>query len=254
MRSGHAGTTIAPVLCAGVGATWAGRYAIRLASFQVPALEFGRAALGIVTPHPAAAAVLAGLLSGRIPPAYGQLAVLGYDLTRPAGRVAARPGIGVASRTTRTWPGTTIRRLVEHAAKRQGARRCDRSLLVAAILDRLRLTPWADVQLMAAPSLVNRRARLAAACVHQPELLVIEGLFDHLQPADRVALARIVTELKRDTSIVVIGADADPMLLCCDQLVTEADGIVLGQRQVTPELPSSSVHDVSKFPPLDHAR
>jgi ABC-type multidrug transport system ATPase subunit len=250
MRSGPAATAIAPVQFAGAGAKDHTRYVIRLASFRLDAVESGRPALGIVTPRPAAAAALAGLLSGRIAPSHGQLLVLGQDLTRLSGRLAVRPRIGVASRANRTWPAITIRGLVVRAARRSGQRRSDRGLLVAAILDRLGLTPWAEVQLRAAPDLIARRARLAAACVHQPELLVIDGLFDQLSPADRVALARTVTEFKRDTAVVVIGRDADTMLLCCDQVVSEADGIVLGQYP----LPPASVHKIAKIPPFDHAR
>jgi ABC-2 type transport system ATP-binding protein len=250
MQSGHAATATAPVLCAGVGARDGTRYVIRLASFRMTPTELGRPALGIVTPRPAAAAALAGLLSGRIAPSHGQLLVLGEDLTRLSGRLAVRPGIGVATRTSKAWPTIGIRGLVVQAAKRSGLRRSDRGLLVAAILDRLGLTPWAEVQLRAAPPLIARRTRLAAACVHQPELLIIDGLFDQLPPTDRVALARTVAEFKRDTAVVVIGRDADTMLLCCDQVVTEADGIVLGQYP----LPPASVHKIAKMPPFDHAR
>ncbi len=250
MQSGHAATATAPVQCAGVGAKDGNRYVIRLASFRLAASELGHQALGIVTPRPAAAAALAGLLAGRIAPSHGRILVLGQDLTRLAGRLSVRPRIGVASRTSRTWPTMTIRGLVVRAAKRSGQRRSDSGLLVAAILDRLGLTPWAQVQLRAAPDLIARRARVAAATVHQPELLIIDGLFDQLSPADRVALARTVTEFKRDTAVVVIGRDADTMLLCCDQLVCEADGIVLGQYP----LPPASVHKFAKLPPFDHAR
>jgi ABC-type multidrug transport system ATPase subunit len=250
MQSGRAGTAIAPVLCAGVGARDGNRYALRLASFRLTASEVGQQALGIVTPRPAAAAALAGLLSGRLAPSHGQLLVLGHDLTRLSGRLAVRPQVGVAFRAGRTWPAISIRGLVVRAAKRSGQRRSDRGLLVAAILDRLGLTPWAQVQLGAAPPLIARRARIAAASVHQPELLIIDGLFDQLTPADRVALARTVTEFRKDTAVVVIGRDADTMLLCCDQVIAEADGIVLGQYP----LPPASEHKIAKMPPFDHAR
>jgi ABC-type multidrug transport system ATPase subunit len=250
MRSGHAATAIAPVQCAGVGAKDGTRYVIRLASFRLAASELGYPALGIVTPRAGAAAALAGLLSGRITPSHGRLIVLGQDLARLSGRLAVRPRIGVASRTGRVWPAISIRGLVERAARHSGQRRSDRGLLVAAVLDRLGLTPWEQVRLRAAPPLISRRARLAAASVHQPELLIINGLFDQLRPADRVALARTVIEFKRDTAVVVIGRDADTMLLCCDQVITEADGIVLGQYP----LPPSSVHKIAKIPPFDHAR
>ncbi len=229
MRSGHAATAITPVLLAGVGARDATGYAIRLATFRLEPSELGRAVLGIVTPHSAASAAIARLLSGRLAPAYGELHVLGHDLSTQKGRAAVRSKTGLASRNTRVWPTVTVRRHVEQAVRRSASPCADRRLLVAAILDRLALMPWADVQLRAAPDLVARRARLAAACVHEPSLLIIDGLFDNLEVRDRAILAGVVTEFSRDIPIVAIERDADSLLLFCDQVIVLSDGILLGR-------------------------
>jgi len=254
MWSGHAATAGTPVLFAGVGARDASGYPIRLASFRLEQFDSGRAVLGIATPRgrvtgtPGSVA-LVRLLSGRLAPAYGRLRVLDQDLTTAAGRAAVRPQIGIAARGGRVWPTFTIRHLVERAARRSGQKLYDRRLMVAAILDRMALMPWAEVPLRLAPDLVARRARLAAACVHEPTLLVIDGLLDHLPKIDRSVLAGIVADLKRDMSIVAVGHDADALLLCCDQLIVLADGIVIGRA-----LPAPAMHELGEVSPLDHAR
>src|SRR6202044_1131857 len=102
---------------------------------------------------------------------------------------AGRAGFALAATSLPTWPTVTIRGLVSHAARRSGRPRRDRGLLVAAILDRLALGPWGGVALRAAPELVARGARLAAACVHEPDLLIVNGLFDQLPTMDRIMLA-----------------------------------------------------------------
>lgn len=262
MRSGHAASVITSVLSAGVGTRDATGYAIRLASFRLEQSELGRAVLGIVTPRSSASAAIVGLLSGRIAPAYGELRVLGRDMTTQAGRAAVRRRVGIARRGGLVWPTTTVRKLVERAARRTAspspagsagsphqADSADRTLLVAAILDRLALTPWAEVPLRAAPDLVARRAKLAAACVHEPSLLIIDGLFDHLEVRDRAILAGVITELERDMSVVAIERDADSLLLFCDQVIMLADGILLGRAS-----PPTPVHELSQVAPLDHAR
>jgi ABC-2 type transport system ATP-binding protein len=254
MRFGHAAAAITPVLFAGVGARDASGYPIRLASFRLEPSECGRPVLGVVTPRArlsaaTGSAALVGLLSGRLAPAYGRLRVLDHDLTTSTGRAAVRPQVGIAARAGRVWPTFTVRRLVERAARRSGQKRSDRRLMVAAILDRMALMPWADVQLHAAPDLVARRARLAAACVHEPNLLVIDGLLDHLPTLDRKLLAGIVADLKRDMSVVAIGRDADALLLCCDQLIALDDGIVMGPSV----LPAPALHEIGEVPPFDHA-
>ncbi|HET9899432.1 MAG TPA: hypothetical protein VFQ44_31280 [Streptosporangiaceae bacterium] len=227
MRSGHAATPVIPVLAAGVGVRDAARYAIRLASFRLELPPVGHAALGVVASRPAASVALVGLLTGRTAPSYGQLRVLGHDLRTPAGRAGVRAGIGTATGTGRTWPTMTIRGLVDWAARRSGQPRHNRGLLVAAILDRLALLPWAQVPLHAAPALVARRARLAAACVHEPELLIIDGLFDRLEARDRMALTDAAGELKRDISIIAIERDASSLPRFCDEVLTLAEGILV---------------------------
>jgi len=230
MESGQAVTAIAPVLCAGVGARYEGRWVLRMTSFRLEQSDLGSASLGVLTPRSPAAVALIGLLSGRIVPAYGTLRVLGHDMTQAAGRAAVRRRSGIASRAARPMPAVRIRTLVERAARRSGQPSEARFLLVAAILDRLALTPWAQVPIVAAPELIARKARLAVACVHQPSLLIIDGLLDHLQPLDRTVLADAIRDLGRDTAVVALGGDTETLSLVCDRVIELADGIIVGSQ------------------------
>src|SRR5215472_1165994 len=230
MESGQAVTAVAPVVCAGVGARHEGRWVLRMTSFRLEPSDIGGASLGVLTPRSPAAGALLGLLSGRIAPGYGYLRVLGHDMTQAAGRAAVRRWSGIASRASRPMPPIRVRTLVERAARRSGQPPEARFLLVAAILDRLALTPWADVPIVAAPELIARKARLAVACVHQPSLLIIDGLLDHLQPLDRTVLADAIRDLKRDSAIVALGGDTDTLSLVCEHLIEFDDGMIIGCR------------------------
>nr|MDQ2877278.1 hypothetical protein [Actinomycetota bacterium] len=89
------------------------------------------------------------------------------------------------------------------------------------------LLPWADVPVRAAPDPVARRARLAAAAVHQPELLLIDGLLDGLDPLDAAELAASIRDIGLDTGIVASGRDADSLTLACGDVLTLANGILV---------------------------
>lgn len=230
MESGHAVTAVSPVLSAGVGVRIPGGMALRLASFRLDWSAVGRAALGIASPRSPSTSVLIDTLSGRAEPAYGSLRVLGYDMNSAAGRAEVRRQVGTATRSARPLPAIRIRRLVERAARRSGQPGSDAHLLVAAILDRLALTPWAEVALGAAPELIARKARLAAACVHQPKLLLIDGLLDHLAPLDRTVLADVITDIEHDTAVIAVGLEPTTLSMVCDQVITLAEGIVVGRR------------------------
>src|SRR5450755_4939896 len=159
---------VTAVLAAGVGVRHGWGWTLRSASFRLESPLTGQPTLGILIPQRGAASSVIDLLAGLVSPSYGELRVLGEDMRAARGRAAARARIGVVRRSGRTRPGIRIRGLVEHAARGTRLPRRDRNLLAAAILDRLSLMPWADVPLRAAPDPIARRARLAAAAVHQP--------------------------------------------------------------------------------------
>lgn len=241
MRSGHAAAAIAPVVCAGVGVRYGSVWTIRLASFRLIPSDLGTATLAIVAPKPAPRATLVALLSGRAAPTYGSLVVLGHDMRTTRGRASARRQVGLAKRGARMLPTIRIRGYVERAAWLAGQQDPDRHLLAAAIIDRLGLSPWADVELRSAPEFVARKAWLAAACVHQPKLLLIDGLLDQLGARDQTALGEAIALLRGDTAIVVLGADADVLSLASDRVLTVANGIVTdGSGQVTAPFSASS--------------
>jgi ABC-2 type transport system ATP-binding protein len=228
VESGHAVTAIAPVVAAGVGVRHPGGWALRLVSFRLERSDLGTATLGILTPRSPSAAALVEVLGGRIAPSCGNLRVLGYDMTTASGRAAARRQVGTASRAAPPMTSVSIRRYVERAARRSGQPGSDRRLLVAAILDRLGLAPWSEVPLGAAPDLIARKTRLAAACVHQPKLLLIDGLLDHLSARDRIVMADVIRDFERDTAVIAFGDEADVLLLVCQQVASLARGILTG--------------------------
>lgn len=218
------------MLAAGVGARRGWRWVLRAASFRIEAPAAGRVAIGIATGPPSIGSAVISLLAGLAPPAHGELRVLGEDLTTPGGRAAVRHRVGVCRRGGLPLRGLRVRGMVERAARISGLPGRDGDLLTAAILDRLSLTPWAQVPVWSTPDTVARRVRLAAAAVHEPELLLLDGLLDNLSPQEVSSVADGVRGLGHDTAIIVTGCDAATLGLVCDEVLTLADGVLVGPR------------------------
>jgi ABC-2 type transport system ATP-binding protein len=225
--SAHAVMATDPVLAAGIGVRRGGRWAVRAASFRVSPPMPGKSALGIATAEPVAGTALVDVLAGASRLAYGELRVLGFDLGTARGRRAVRSRVGVARRSSRLLPGIRVRGLVEHAARLAGPESGDRQVLAAAILDRLGLSPWAEVPVRLAPDAVGRRARLAAAAVHQPELLLADRLLDGLSLRDARALAEVISDLGRDSGILLTGRDGQTLALACGEVMLMSDGVLV---------------------------
>lgn len=211
----------------GGGEPYCSERVLRAASFRLDTPLSGTASLGIAMPSAVSSAVLVDLLAGLARPSYGELRVLGEDLTTSRGRSALRGQVGVARRIARPQPTFRVRGLVEHAARLSRLPARDRGPLAAAIVDRLSLTPWADVPVRAVPEVICRRARLAAAAVHQPDLLLIDGLLDGLEHPDASSLADAIRDLGRDMTIVATGRDPAVLALACGEVLTMADGIIV---------------------------
>ena len=100
----------------------------------------GDPAIGIAITRQTARAAVIDLLGGLARPAYGELRVLGQDLTTAQGRTAVRRYVGIARVSSRPQPGRRVRGLAAHAARVANLPGRDCEVLAAAILDRLALT------------------------------------------------------------------------------------------------------------------
>ncbi len=227
MRTAHAVMAADPVHAAGIGVRRHGRWAVRAASFRIGPPIPGKSALGITTTQPAVGSALVDVLAGASKLAYGELRVLGFDLATARGRHAVRSRVGVARRNSRLLPGIRVRGLLEHAARLAGPGSGDREALAAAIMDRLALRPWAEVPVRLVPDAVGRRARLAAATVHQPELLLADRLLDGLSLRDASSLADVISDLGRDTAILLTGRDGQALALACGEVLVMTDGVLV---------------------------
>ncbi|MBO0823096.1 MAG: ATP-binding cassette domain-containing protein [Actinobacteria bacterium] len=216
-----------PVVAAGIGVRHGRGYALRAGSFRLTGHVPEQSVLGIHSSHPAQATAIIDLLAGVARPAYGELRVLGHDMATIRGRAAVRRRVGVARRTTRSLPWLRVRGLITHGARLARGGWADRTVLAAAIMDRMSLTPWADVPLASLPDGVASTARLAAAAVHQPELLLLDGLLDGLGPREMHALTSAIRDLGQDSAVVVAGVDSDPLMRACDDVLVLTDGVLI---------------------------
>jgi ABC-2 type transport system ATP-binding protein len=214
------------VLAAGVGVRRGWGSGLRSVSFRLASPVTGGSIVGIAASQQSAASAVVRLLAGRSRPTHGELRVLGEDLTTARGRAAVRRQVGVARRPSRLLPRLAIRGLIARAARRARLPRHERELLTAAILDRLALTQWADVPVRLAPTAISCRAGLAAAAVHEPGLVLLDGLLDDLSPRELASLTDGVKDLAADTAVIAAGRDVAALGLACDEVFTLSAGIL----------------------------
>jgi ABC-2 type transport system ATP-binding protein len=209
------------ILANGLGLCNRRRWQLRSVTFSA---GFGAGALGIAGDRGAGKTALLTLLAGLAVPARGELRVLGEDMRTYRGRTKIRRRVGLVPPPGRPF-GFTVRGLVTHAAWLSQLPASHRRARIAGALDRLNLSGWAGSLISAMPEDVARRAWLAACTVHEPDLLLVDGLLDGITDEDALALAGCMRTLAVATAVLVAGRDAARLALCCGPVLRLTDGI-----------------------------
>ncbi|MGI5323000.1 ATP-binding cassette domain-containing protein [Actinomadura nitritigenes] len=169
-------------------------------------------------------------------PNSGVLHILGHDIANAADLRAARARIGYLPARFSRAESMTAGEFVAYAAyyKRTS------TSVARSIMKRLDLTEAAGTALSLLPPDVRLRAGLAAACVHGPDLLVLDDPFGDLRAAAEpwptgaagpggttysAAMAELVPVLRSLAPTVLVSADDTETLTgWCDRLLTLARG------------------------------
>jgi len=226
--SAHSPTVTKPgraaILASGLGLCHRGKWPLRSVTFSV---DTSAGAVGIAGAHGSGKTALFALLGGFAPPARGELWVLGKDMRTYRGRDTIRRRVGLIPPPGRPL-GFTVLELVTHAAWLLGLPVSHRRASVAGALQRLQLANWVSASINAAPDDVALRAWLAACTVHEPDLILVDGLLDGIAEDDALAMAGCLRSLAVSTALLVAGRDAARLARCCARVFTLTDGIADG--------------------------
>ena len=171
-------------------------------------------------------AALLTLIAGLAVPVRGELKVLGEDMRTHRGRAGIRYRVGLvpppAGRAGSPCAGLSCMR---HGCG--GCRRPSAALAVGRAIDRLNLAGWACCQIKAVPEEVARRAWLAACTVHEPDLLLVDGLLDTSRTRTRRLWPVTCGHSVLARRCLSRGAMPRGSRLCCPRRLTLTDGIAL---------------------------
>lgn len=219
------------IVARGMGVRRGGRWLLRPVTFGVP-----EGVVGLAGPPGAGKSTLLATFATLRRPNAGALHILGHDTANAAGLRAARAGIGyLPARFSRA----EHMRAGEFVAYAAYYKRTSRSA-AHSMMKRLDLAEAAGTELALLPPDVRLRAGLAAACVHEPDVVLLDDPFGELCAAAEpwptgaagpgghaltAVMAELVPVLRSLAPTVIITADATATLTgWCDRLLTLARG------------------------------
>jgi ABC-2 type transport system ATP-binding protein len=147
-------------------------------------LEIPRASIyGFLGPNGSGKSTTLRMLCGLLRPTRGSATVLGHDVPRQA--EAVRRKLGYMTQRFSLWDDLSVTENLDFMARIQGLDRAGRRAHVADRIDRYQLGAFADRRAGTLSGGERQRLALAAATLHDPELLLLDEPTSAVDPQSR---------------------------------------------------------------------
>lgn len=156
---------------------------------------------GFLGPNGAGKSTTVRMLTTLLYPTGGSARVAGFDVTTDADKVRLR--IGVALQDAALDPKQTGRELLDLQARLYGLSAADRDRRVRELLQLVDIGDAIDQRIGTYSGGMKRRLDLAAALVHQPEVLFLDEPTTGLDPVSRTNVWEEVRYLNRELGMTI---------------------------------------------------
>jgi len=204
---------------------------------------------GLLGPNGAGKSTTFRMLCGLLKPSAGQARVAGRDLLTAAADARAR--LGYMAQKFSLYGELTVRQNLAFFAAAYGLARPARATAIATALTRFELTEVADTLAGSLPLGLKQRLSLAAALLHNPDILFLDEPTSGVDPLTRRAFwARIEALAAAGVSVLVTSHFMDEAEYCDRLVIINAGRMIatgtpaeLRARVASPELPEPTLED-----------
>lgn len=180
---------------------------------------------GFLGPNGAGKTTTMRVLTGYAPPSGGTARVAGYDVFEESYQV--RQHVGYLPETVPLYRDMTARGYLQYIGEIRGIKqRRDRAL---DVLDRVGLRKRAESPIRTLSKGMRQRVGLAAALMHDPEVLILDEPTIGLDPFQVLELRDLVAELGRDHTVMFSTHILSEAEQVCDRVVIINQGEIVAQ-------------------------
>jgi ABC-2 type transport system ATP-binding protein len=182
---------------------------------------------GLLGPNGAGKTTTFRMLCGLLPASGGTLRVAGVDLRRA--RASARQRIGYVAQKFSLYGQLSVAENLEFFASAYGLREPRRHERIEWALEEFGLASFARLASEHLPGGYKQRLAMAAALLHEPEILFLDEPTSGADPLARREFWRRITDLAERGVSVIITTHFMEEAEYCDRVVILVDGSVLAQ-------------------------
>ncbi len=209
-------------------------------SFEVRVGEI----FGLLGPNGAGKTTTFRMLCGLLPATSGTLDVAGFDLRRA--RASARQRIGYVAQKFALYGQLTVTQNLEFFASAYGLESTHKRERVAWALDQFELRPLMQLPSGQLPGGYKQRLAMAAALLHEPEILFLDEPTSGADPLARREFWRRITALSSQGVTVIVTTHFMEEAEYCDRIAILDGGRILAQgtpAEVRGLAPASPEHE-----------
>ncbi|GAB4250880.1 MAG: hypothetical protein Kow00129_11740 [Thermoleophilia bacterium] len=202
----------------GLRKVFGSKVAVDSVSFEVPRGEV----FGFLGPNGAGKTTTLRMLLGLIPRTGGSAQVLGLDPAREAPRL--RSSLGYVSQLHSLYADLSVAENLRFFARIYGLNGRDALSAIERVVDKFGLAESLSGRVAAQPTGVRRRAALAAALLHDPELLILDEPTSGMDPGSRRRLWSFLGGLVDEGKTVVVTTHHLEEVEACDRVALMLSG------------------------------
>jgi ABC-2 type transport system ATP-binding protein len=184
-------------------------------------MAIGPGITGLLGPNGAGKSTLISMMAGFMPPSTGAVTLDGEKLWRNA---AAYSRIGLVPETEAVYDALTGEQFVLASARLHGLDSPDTA--TAGALGTVEMTDVAGRQIATYSKGMKQRIKMAAALVHQPDVLLLDEPFNGMDPRQRLHLMDLLRKMGADGRTVLFSSH---ILEEVQQLATQIEVLVSGR-------------------------
>ena len=166
-------------------------------------LEVAPGLTGLVGPNGSGKSTLMHLMTGLLRPSRGSIEVLGVPPDRPSELFRM---VGYCTQYDSFPGGATGLSFLRHALALQGFERTSAETLAWQALEKVGLAEAARRRIAGYSKGMRQRIKLAHACCHDPQVLVLDEPLNGLDPMGRAEMIELFTALAREGRHVIVSS------------------------------------------------
>ncbi|MCE2527770.1 MAG: ABC transporter ATP-binding protein [Actinomycetia bacterium] len=183
--------------------------------------SFGPGVTGLLGPNGAGKTTLLRVLAGLLSPSAGKATILGRT---PKKQHGVYRHVGFVPEDEAVYNHMSARRFIEWSA---ALSRVDHARVAAQqVLETVQLTEAADRSLSGFSKGMRQRAKVAAALVHDPTVLILDEPLNGTDPVQRARLIEILVKLGREGKTIIVSSH---VLAEVERMATRVVAIVNGR-------------------------